>query len=40
VKGVTFPSKKELDEYIKFLEEAKKRDHRNIGLHQGLFNIH
>lgn len=29
--GVTFPNKKELDEYIKFIEEAAKRDHRLIG---------
>ena len=29
--GVTYPSKKELDEQIKFLEEAAKRDHRLIG---------
>jgi len=29
--GVSFPSKKELDEYIHFKEEAEKRDHRNIG---------
>lgn len=38
--GVTFPSKKELDEYIHFMEEAAKRDHRNIGKHQDLFNFH
>jgi threonyl-tRNA synthetase len=31
IRGVTFPSKKELDEHIHFLEEAKKRDHRLIG---------
>lgn len=29
--GVTFPSKKELDEYITLIEEAAKRDHRIIG---------
>ncbi len=29
--GVTYPSKKELDEYIHFMEEAAKRDHRVIG---------
>lgn len=40
VYGVTFPSKKELDEHIHLLEEAEKRDHRNIGKHQSLFNIH
>ena len=31
--GVTFPSKKELDEYVHFMEEAAKRDHRIIGKH-------
>ena len=29
--GVTFPSKKELDEHVHFIEEAAKRDHRIIG---------
>lgn len=37
---MTFPSKKELDEHIHFLEEAEKRDHRTIGKHQQIFNIH
>jgi threonyl-tRNA synthetase len=40
VYGVTFPSKKELDEHIHLLEEAEKRDHRTIGKHQNLFNVH
>ena len=31
VYGITFPSKKEMDEYIHLLEEAAKRDHRTIG---------
>ena len=38
--GVTFPSKKELDEYIHLIEEAAKRDHRTIGQQQGLFHMH
>ena len=29
--GVTFPNKKELDDYITLIEEAAKRDHRIIG---------
>jgi threonyl-tRNA synthetase len=29
--GVSFPSAKQLDEYLQLLEEAKKRDHRNWG---------
>ena len=29
--GVCFPTKEELDEHLKLLEEAKERDHRKIG---------
>ena len=32
-----FPTKKELEEYLKMLEEAKKRDHRKIGKEMDLF---
>lgn len=35
--GVTFPSQKELDEYLMLLEEAKKRDHRKLGKELELF---
>jgi threonyl-tRNA synthetase len=35
--GVTFPSQKELDEYLLLLEEAKKRDHRKLGKELELF---
>jgi len=35
--GITFPKKKMLDEYVVFLEEAKKRDHRKIGKELELF---
>lgn len=35
--GVTFPKKKELKEYLTLLEEAKKRDHRKIGVELELF---
>lgn len=35
--GVTFPSQKELDEYLLMLEEAKKRDHRKLGKELGIF---
>ena len=31
VYGITFPKKKQLEEYLTLLEEAKKRDHRKIG---------
>ncbi|WP_243393336.1 threonine--tRNA ligase [Leptospira perolatii] len=37
--GVAFPSKKELDEYLFQLEEAKKRDHRKIGKEMDLFSF-
>lgn len=37
--GTAFPSKKELDEYIWQLEEAKKRDHRKIGKELELFTF-
>jgi threonyl-tRNA synthetase len=35
---ITYPTQKELDEYIHFREEAEKRDHRKIGQAQNLFN--
>ena len=35
--GVTYPKNKELTEYLEFLEEAKKRDHRKLGKELGLF---
>jgi len=31
---------KELDDYLNFLEEAKKRDHRKLGKQLDLFSIH
>ena len=37
--GVTFPKKKELDEYLILLEEAKKRDHRKLGRELELFTF-
>ena len=39
VYGVTFPSQKELDEYLVMLEEAKKRDHRKLGKELGIFTF-
>lgn len=35
--GVTFPKASELTEYLKFIEEAKKRDHRKLGRELELF---
>ena len=37
--GVTFPSQKELDEYLQMLEEAKKRDHRKLGKELGIYTM-
>ena len=37
--GVAFSNKKELDNYLQMLEEAKERDHRKIGKEQELFLI-
>jgi threonyl-tRNA synthetase len=37
--GVAFATKKELDEYLFKLEEAKKRDHRKLGRDLDLFMI-
>jgi threonyl-tRNA synthetase len=35
--GITFPKQKELDEHLRLLEEAKKRDHRKLGKEIELF---
>ena len=40
VYGVSFPTKKELEEYIKIQEEAAKRDHRKLGVAQELYFWH
>jgi threonyl-tRNA synthetase len=37
--GITFPKKQLLDDYLTFLEEAKKRDHRKLGKELELFMI-
>jgi threonyl-tRNA synthetase len=39
VYGVTFPSQKELDEYLALLEEARKRDHRKLGKELSIFTF-
>ena len=39
VYGITFPSQKELDEYLAMLEEAKKRDHRKLGRELGIYTM-
>ena len=40
VYGTAFLSEKELQEHLRRLEEAKKRDHRKIGRDQHLFMFH
>ncbi len=35
--GVSFPKKKELDQHLHMLEEARKRDHRKLGAELDLF---
>ena len=37
--GTAWPSKKELDEYLKQIEEAEKRDHRKLGKQLDLFHF-
>ena len=37
--GVAFETKKELENHLSLLEEAKKRDHRKLGKEQELFLI-
>lgn len=39
LRGVSFPSKKQLDEHLAMLEEAKKRDHRKLGQELELFYL-
>jgi threonyl-tRNA synthetase len=38
--GTSWPTEKELKEYLKRLEEAKKRDHRRLGRELDLFSFH
>ena len=37
--GTAFPKQAQLDEYLRFLEEAKKRDHRKLGRELELFTF-
>ncbi|MFY9295851.1 MAG: threonine--tRNA ligase [Caldicoprobacterales bacterium] len=38
--GVSYPKKSQLEEHLKRLEEAKKRDHRKLGKELDLFSIY
>ena len=37
--GTCWPSQKELDDYLKRIEEAEKRDHRKLGKEMDLFHF-
>ncbi|MCX7641112.1 MAG: threonine--tRNA ligase [Elusimicrobiales bacterium] len=37
--GLAFKTQKELDEYLKFIEESKKRDHRVIAKQMDLYSV-
>jgi threonyl-tRNA synthetase len=37
--GTAFPSAKELEDFLRFLEEARKRDHRVLGRQLDLFSF-
>src|SRR3989304_450192 len=37
--GAAFPTKKELEEHLRILEEIKKRDHRKLGRELDLFSV-
>ncbi|MCC6515797.1 MAG: threonine--tRNA ligase [Chitinophagales bacterium] len=37
--GVTFPNQQELDDYLKMLEEAEKRDHRKLGQQLEIYTF-
>ncbi len=37
VYGICFETEEDLNEYLEFLEEAKKRDHKKLGKELGLF---
>jgi threonyl-tRNA synthetase len=38
--GISFPKQSLLDEYVKNIEEAQKRDHRRLGKDLDLFSFH
>ena len=40
VYGISFPKASQLEEHLKMLEEAKKRDHRKLGRDLDLFDIY
>ena len=39
IKGIAFRTQQELEDYLRILEEAEKRDHRRIGKEMNLFML-
>ena len=39
INGIAFKTQEELDEYVKLLEEAQRRDHRKIGREMEMFML-
>ena len=39
INGIAFRNQEELQEYLKMMEEAEKRDHRRLGKEMGLFML-
>ncbi len=37
--GITFPKKSQLEQYLQWREEVKKRDHRTLGKQLGIFTF-
>lgn len=40
VYGVAYPEKQQLDDYLRLIEEAEKRDHKKLGKQLDLFSFH
>jgi threonyl-tRNA synthetase len=40
VYAISFPKQAQLDEYLRLIEEAQKRDHRKLGKELDLFSFH
>lgn len=38
--AISFPTQKELQDYLHYLEEAQKRDHRKLGKELNMFSFH
>lgn len=38
--GISFPNARDLEEYLRRIEEAKRRDHRRLGREMDIFSLH